>query len=140
MFFITWYRSLVNLMSVDAWAKSAQIILTLAILLALLYLFAERIWLRKSGFFGALTFLILFGLCNLFAAQQKDALIHRTGAVITASAVTAKSTPASNGTDLFILHEGTKVEILDDSMRDWKEVKVADGKRGWIQSKQMEII
>ena len=124
----------------DVMDSELPLFVGLAILLALLYLFAERIWLRKSGFFGALTFLILFGLCNLFAAQQKDALIHRTGAVITASAVTAKSTPASNGTDLFNLHEGTKVEILDDSMRDWKEVKVADGKRGWIQSKQMEII
>jgi SH3-like domain-containing protein len=51
-----------------------------------------------------------------------------------------KSTPAANGTDLFILHEGTKVTIVDDSMREWKEVRVSDGKQGWIKTKQIEVI
>ena len=53
MFFVTWYRSLVNLMSVDAWARTALIALAIAIILALAYLFSDRIWLRKVGFFGA---------------------------------------------------------------------------------------
>ena len=140
MFFITWYRSLVNLASVDGWATTAQLLLTLVILLSLLYLFANPIWLRKTGFFGALLLFVAFGLCNLFAAQQKDALINRTGALIISPAATIKSTPAQNGTDLYILHEGTKVEIVDNSMRDWKEVRVADGKMGWIEARQLEVI
>jgi SH3-like domain-containing protein len=56
------------------------------------------------------------------------------------SAVSVKSTPAKNGTDLFILHEGTKVTIVDGSMREWKEVRVADGKQGWLETKQIELI
>ena len=56
------------------------------------------------------------------------------------SAVSVKSTPAANGTDLFILHEGTKVTIVDDSMREWKEVRVSDGKQGWIKTQQIEMI
>jgi SH3-like domain-containing protein len=51
-----------------------------------------------------------------------------------------KSTPAQNGTDLFILHEGTKVTITDSSMKDWKEIRIADGKEGWIESNQVEEI
>jgi len=67
-------------------------------------------------------------------------LEHRSGAIIIRSAVNVKSTPASNGTDLFILHEGTKVTITDASMKEWREIRVADGKEGWLQTKDIEII
>jgi SH3-like domain-containing protein len=51
-----------------------------------------------------------------------------------------KSTPAKNGTDLFILHEGTKVNITDGSMRGWLEIRIADGKEGWIERNKLEEI
>ena len=140
MFFVTWYRSLVNLQSVDAWARMAIIALVGAILLALAYLFANAIWLRKIGFFGGMFFVLVFLVSNLLAWQQKRALIHRTGAVIMPAAVNVKSTPSKNGTDLFILHEGTKVNITDGTMRDWKKIRVADGKEGWIETREIEVI
>ena len=140
MFFITWYRSLVNLASVDGWARTALWALALAIVLALLYLFSDRIWLRKVGFFGALFLIAIFVFSNIFAHQQKELLVNRKGAIVTASSVTVKSTPDKKGTDLFILHEGTKVTITDSSMREWKGVRLADGKEGWIETKQIELI
>jgi SH3-like domain-containing protein len=54
--------------------------------------------------------------------------------------VTVKSTPAKNGTDLFILHEGTKVSITDSSMRGWLEIRIADGKEGWVERNKLEEI
>ena len=140
MFFVTWYHSLVNLMSVDGWARMALVSLVIAIILALAYLFSDLIWLRKVGFFAGLLFLVMFALSNLFAYQQKQAFIERSGAIIIRSAVNVKSTPASNGTDLFILHEGTKVTITDATMKEWREIRVADGKEGWLQTKDLEII
>ena len=140
MFFVTWYRSLVSLMSVDGWARTALIALALTIVLLLVYLFSYRIWLRKTGFFGGVVLLLLFVGANIFAWQQKKDLLNRKGAIIFAPAVTVKSTPAVNGTDLFILHEGTKVVITDGSMRDWKEIRIADGKEGWIESKHIRVI
>ena len=140
MFFVTWYRSLVNLASVDGWAMIALICLGLAIILALIYLFSDLLWLRKVGFFGAFLMIVIFVCSNLFAHQQKTQLLNRTGAIITESAVTVKSTPAKNGIDLFILHEGTKVTIIDASMKEWKEIRLADGKEGWIETRQMETI
>ena len=140
MFFVTWYNSLVNLTSVDGWAVIALCSLALAVILALVYLFSERIALRKAGFFLGAFFVLLFVLSNVFAVQQKDKLLNRTGAIVVSSAATVKSTPAQNGTDLFVLHEGTRVVITDGSMKDWKEVRLADGKEGWIESKQIEVI
>ena len=140
MFFITWYHALVNLMSVDGWARMAIISLALVIILFLLYLFSEPIWLRKIGFFGGFLLLLFFVLSNLFAYQQKQNLLYRKGAIVIAPSVTVKSTPAQNGTDLFILHEGTKVTIIDGAMSDWKEIRLADGKEGWIERKRIELI
>ena len=140
MFFFTWYRSLVNLMSVDGWARMSLISLTLVIVLLLIYLFSDRLWLRKTGFFGGIILLVVFLFSNLFAWQQKQNLMYRKGAIITASSVIVKSTPAQNGTDLFVLHEGTKVVITDGSMKGWKEIRIADGKEGWIETKKMEEI
>ncbi len=140
MFFVTWYRSLVSLMSVDGWARTALVALALTIVLLLVYLFSYRIWLRKAGFFGGVVLLLLFVGANIFAWQQKKDLLNRKGAIIFVPAVTVKSTPAANGTDLFILHEGTKVVITDGSMRDWKEIRIADGKEGWIESKHLRVI
>ena len=140
MFFITWYRALVNLMSVDAWARVALISLTLVIVLLLVYLFASRIWLRKVGFFGGILLLAVFVFSNLFAWQQKQNLLFRKGAIVVSPSVTVKSTPAKNGTDLFVLHEGTKVDITDASMRGWLGIRIADGKEGWVERKQLEEI
>jgi hypothetical protein len=140
MFFVTWYHSLVNLMSVDGWARTAIISLALVIVLSLVYLFSQPVWLRKIGFFGGITLLVVFIFANVFAHQQKQSLVHRKGAIVMSPSVTVKSTPAANGTDLFILHEGTKVIITDGSMREWKEIRLADGKEGWIESKKIELI
>ena len=140
MFFFTWYRSLVNLMSVDGWARTSLVSLALLIVLLLIYLFSDRIWLRKIGFFGGIVLLLLFVMSNVFAWQQKQNLLYRKGAIVIVPSVTVKSTPASNGTDLFVLHEGTKVNITDGSMKGWKEIRIADGKEGWIESKQIEEI
>lgn len=140
MFFVTWYHALVNIKSVDGWARTALVSFALAIVLALAYLFSARIWVRKVGFFGGLAFIAVFILANLFAYQQRQELVNRTGAIIISSAVPVKSTPSKSGTDLFILHEGTKVEITDGTMRGWKEIRVADGKEGWIETSKIEII
>ena len=140
MFFFNGYRQVVNLMSVDGWATTALIALAIAIVCALSYLFAERLLMRKTGFFGAMIMIVVFVLSNIMAQQQKEKLVNRTGAVITAPTVQIKSTPSKNGTDLFNLHEGTRVDIIDGSMKDWKEIRIADGKSGWIETSKMETI
>ena len=140
MFFVTWYRSLAGLMSVDAWARTALAMLALAIVLGLLYLFASPVWMRKVGFFGALFMIVGFLLGNVLAWQQKREFTQRHGAIVTSSVANVKSTPATTGTDLFILHEGTRVDITDGTMKQWKRVRVADGKEGWIEAQMIETI
>ena len=140
MFFVTWYKSLVNFTSVDNWAKTGILCIVMALLLVLLYLFGPQLMLRKVGFFGGLAFFVIFLLSNLFAFQQKQALDNRTGAIIMAPSVNIKKTPAKNSADQFVLHEGTRVDIIDKGMTDWRCIRIGDGREGWIETKAIEEI
>ena len=140
MFFITWYKSLVNFTSVDNWAKTGILCIVMALLLVLLYLFGPQLMLRKIGFFGGLAFFVIFLLSNLFAFQQKQALDNRTGAIVISPSVNIKKTPAKNSADQFVLHEGTRVDIIDKGMTDWRCIRVGDGREGWIETKAIEEI
>jgi SH3-like domain-containing protein len=66
--------------------------------------------------------------------------MNRTTAVIMQPVVSVKSSPNDVGTDLFLIHTGSKVEILDDTMSDWTKIKLEEGKEGWVQTDVMEII
>lgn len=140
MFFVTWYKTLVNFTSVDGWARSAIVCLSLALVLALCYLFGGKPQVRKIGFFGAVVFIAVFILSNVFAYEQKQILTKRTGAVVTAPSAPLKKTPVASSEHGAIIHEGSRVEIIDDTMKDWKQVELEDGREGWILSSQMERI
>lgn len=140
MFFVTWYNSLVNFTSVDRWANTAIISIVMALLLILVFLFAPQMWARKSGFYGSAVFLLLFALANLFAFQQKHELETKQGAIVIAPTVNVKKTPAASGTDVFVIHEGTRVDITDRGMKQWRGIKLADGREGWLKTSQIEEI
>lgn len=140
MFFVTWYQSLVNFTSVDNWAVMAIASIVLVLLLVLMFLFGPNELLRKIGFYGGCLFFILFVFCNFFAYQQKNNLQNRTAAIVIAPSVTVKKTPANGSSDVFVIHEGTKVDITDKGLNDWRGIRLADGREGWLQTRQIEEI
>lgn len=140
MFFVTWYKALVNLMSVDGWAYTACLSLLIAIIAMLFYLFHGNDKVRAGGFYASITFIVIFILTNIFAFEQRDLLINRTGAIITSPAVTVKNGPSANAGSAFVIHEGTRVDIIDKSLANWRSIRLADGREGWITTKQLEEI
>lgn len=140
MFFVTWTQSLINTMSEQAWARTGIIAFILTILTLSLFIFGKRIILKKIGFIAAICFFLITILANVFASEQKAELINHDNAIIMAPSVTVKSTPNESGTDLFILHEGRKVMIKDNTMKEWKEIRLEDGNVGWVPTSVIEII
>ena len=140
MFFVTWYHAVVNFTSVDRWAYTAIVSIVLVLLLVLVFLFSSSVVLRKIGFYGACWFFVLFIAGNFFAYQQKKQLNNRTGAIVIAPSVVVKKTPAATGTDEFVIHEGTKVNITDKALQGWRGIRLADGREGWLQTGQIEEI
>ena len=140
MFFISWFRSAANLATVDGWATMVLFSAALLGCCILLYFFSSRILVRKVGFGCAIAFAILFVLSNIFALYQKNALTSKEGAIIMAPAANLKKTPIRSGADEAVLHEGTRVDIADRSIKGWLGVKLADGREGWIEENTVEEI
>ena len=140
IFFVTWTKSLIKCLSVDAWAKYGIVFFLLLLASSALFFFSKKMRLKKTGFICGLVCLAFTVLCNVFAAQQKSELTQRNKAIILAPSVTVRSTPSESGTSLFVLHEGRKVEIKDNTMREWKEISLEDGKVGWVPASDIEVI
>ncbi len=140
MFFIPLYRSAVNMLSLHKWAVVALTFFVLFLVALSLYFFSNRMALRKSGFFASFVFLLLTVFANICAFQQRSYSEHRTKGVVMATSVNVKSTPSESGNELFVIHEGTCFDIEDDTMKEWVQIRIADGKVGWIEKKTFERI
>ena len=140
MFFVTWARNIMYMFAVDTWAKIGVVAFALMIVLALIYVLMNDVRLRKAGFFGALLMLLVVIVANVSAAVQKYSARHNLSAIVISPSVAVKSSPSNSSTDLFLVHEGTKLMIEDNSMSGWVEVKLEEGKIGWIPVETIEVI
>ena len=140
VFFVSWYKSLVGLMGIDAWAYTSLIALVVALVMFLVYLFAQQMLLRKICFFSSIAFVIVFVLGNIFAWQMHSNVLSSSKAVVMSEQVTAKKTPVADGAEVMVIHEGTCVKVTDDSMKDWVQIEISDGREGWIPSSSLEMV
>ena len=136
----TYFRAMTNWFSLRTWTTIALLSFILMLASLLFFWVAGSMTMRKVTFSAAIILLLFSVLANVCAMKQKDFKQTHTSGIITTPAVTVKSTPADNGNDLFGLHEGSKVEIRDSSLKEWCEVSIADGKVGWIPKKAFDLI
>ncbi len=140
MFFVSLFRSLVLSLSLSAWTWIAIFSFVVMLLAAAAYLFLPTIGGKKVGFTVAVLALLMCVFANIAAYQQLHQMEKHASAVIMSPSVVVKSTPSDSGTDLFILHEGTRVDIADNSMNQWMEIRMSDGKEGWVHKNDVEVI
>jgi len=138
-FLANWIRNIHNVASADTWAWLSIIFFAACLLLALLFFFARSIALRKFSFFLAIFALLCCGCCAVFAHYQKQDMFDQTKAIVMPAVVTVKSSPDNSGKDLFILHEGTKVTLLE-TLGQWQRIQLADGRQGWLMGRMVEAI
>ena len=140
MFFVTWWRDFTHIQSLTAWGTTGLVCFVLALMCLLVYFLAFNIRLRKTGFYLAIALITLTVLANLAAYSQSTEMADHAAAIVMAPSVSVKSSPSESSTDLFLIHEGSKVEILDNTMQNWLEVKFEEGKQGWIPASAVEMI
>lgn len=134
-----WMGSVARVMSADKWGVSALICLGVTLVAAGFYLLSARRKVRKTGFVVALVMLVATILSISFGADSRKELTSQDEAVVLSTAAVVKASPEKSGKDLFILHEGTKVEVLD-AFGEWSEIRIADGNEGWIRTSAIEVI
>ena len=139
-FFITrWINQWINLFSSDIWAIISMVAFIAFLALFSVYLYSMRMGLKKSGFWIGLLALAIAIASFVFASQQKQEVVNNDQAIVFAPKVTVKSSPAESGTNLFVLHEGTKL-LIEDNMGDWYRIRLSDGSEGWLRKISVEPI
>ena len=136
----TWIRKIGYWMSSDAWAVLSLVFLALTLALVLLFLLGPTAGMRRTGFFAGIATLLLSLAAFGFARSQKADAERHDEAIVMRPVSSVTSSPSSDAAkSLFILHEGTKVKVLDE-VSGYKDIELADGRRGWITSGDIEII
>lgn len=138
-FLSVWIESLIQSLTSNVWAYISIGCFVACALLFLSFAFAKRLILRKFSFHMAVVFILVSLLTGIFAGVARHNYVERTDAIILQGVATVKSAPDMSGTDLFVLHEGTKVRIAD-VVGDWYEIHLANGNRGWIEKQMLERI
>jgi len=134
-----WLRNLRNLTTAESWGFLALALTAAALVFLAFFFFASSVRFRKVSFFTAVLCALLVIAAFSFATTQKNKLLNTSEAIVFPAVVTVKSAPDATGKDLFILHEGVKVTIIDE-LSGWENIRLADGREGWIRAGDTERI
>lgn len=139
LFIRSWMVAVVKSLPERTWSILAILIFLLSLGSLILYLFSKSLALKKAGFYSALLGLLFFGVALASAVSQHRGIVHPKSAIILSPSVIVRSSPSDSGTELFILHEGTKVQVIEE-VTGWHNIRVVDGREGWILSNDFESI
>ena len=133
-------RKVCYLADSDSWSVLFLVFLAVTLFLAIVFIRGARAGWRRAGFFGGIMTLLVAVMCLSFAIWQKQDYMKADEAIVMRPVTSVKSSPSGEAsTDLFILHEGTKVKLID-RVGTWSNIELADGRQGWMLSSDFEII
>lgn len=136
----TWARKISYLMNSDAWAILSLVLFAAFLAMMLLFLLGPRAGLKRTGFYSAIVLILLSAGCYGFSVWQRNVYRRADSAVVMKPVSSVKSSPSEESSkDLFLLHEGTEVGVLD-SVGKWVNISLSDGRQGWIPAADIEII
>jgi len=139
LFYKRWAKTIKNSMSSNGWLILSLLFFGLFLLSSGAYIFISAVKLKKLGFYGGLLFFVLtLGTFMLSSAQYKH-YSEPGHAIIMKPSLVVKSAPRDSGKDLFILHEGSKVK-MGPMVEDWVEIRITDGRTGWVRIASLEEI
>jgi len=131
LFFVRWYNLISLFISTNSWARISIFSFILSLLFLSLYIYSSGYRQKVFGFWFAIAFFVLAFTSFMFTVRNKSLVYDSNKAIITTPVVSGKSSPDNSGTDLFVLHEGTKVTV-EDEVGEWLEIRLSDGNKGWV--------
>jgi len=139
LFLGAWINGFVQLFPEQSWSILALIFFIIILIGLLVFLFSRRMALKKSGFFSGLVAMVVFVIALSSAISRHRDIVNPDTGIILAPSVVVRSSPSASGTELFILHEGTKIKV-NEEVSGWQNIKLIDGREGWIVGDDFESI
>jgi len=132
-------KNITYMLSFDAWAKTSVALVILFVILFLSYYFSYTTLKKRLAFIGSSASMVLACVALAFAYHNYNLKQNDRPAIVFAKESQIKSEPNLRSTEAFKLHEGTKVQILD-TVNNWKKIKLADGKTGWVVTDDIKAL
>ncbi len=139
LFLKKWYRSLVNSFGSNGWLLISLLFFSFFLVAASAYIFIPGIRVKRTGFFGGIIFFFFTLMSFVFSSRQYHKYEDPETAIVMDGSLVVKSAPRGSGKDLFILHEGAKV-WLENTVDSWVEIRITDGRQGWVRISSIEEI
>ena len=139
LFYQRWWQSFLNALSTGLWSVLSISILWISLAAGIAYIFAKTVSFKRNMFLASINLLILSGVCYYISMASHRLIYGNHGAIVMEASAYIKSSPDEKSTNLFMLHQGTKVEITEET-KGWKKIKIANGNVGWVATEQVEKI
>jgi len=139
LFFVRWFDFVSLFLSSNLWARISLTAFIISLLCLSIYIYSSKYRHKVLGFWFAITLVVISLSSFVFSARNKFLVYDSHKAIITIPMISGKSSPDSSGTDLFVLHEGTKVSV-EDEVGEWLEIRLSDGNKGWVPLNSLNII
>ncbi len=134
-----WTQMLIKLRTSNGWFLFGGIVFTLTMISLLLFVFGKTMLVRKSFFYLGVVGFVVSISAVVFSGIRKQQMLNHNEAIVLSGVVVVKSAPDKSGTDLYQLHEGTKVNVIS-VLGDWYEVRPGSNSVGWVEIKHLEKI
>ncbi len=139
IFYERWWEDLKIKLSPDTWAIIAVVLFALFFIILTFFLLSTSIRIRKILLTTGLVLFLFAGIVFIISYETFHKALNRDEAIVFAASLPVKSSPEESGIDLFVIHEGLKVEIIDQ-LSGWKEIRIANGSKGWVRSETIAPI
>jgi len=135
----SWFVNLRSNFTEKQWSVLSIILFTICLIFSSIFLYSKQYTLKKISFIFAVLAFIISSLLLVMANSAKKQTMETEYAIIFTPSVTLKSSPDKSGNNLFVLHEGSKVKIID-KIGDWSKIRISDGNQGWLLSEDIVSI
>lgn len=138
-FLAKWWHGFILGISANTLGIISVILFLLASGVLVLYFFARSVGLKKASFYISLVFYILGAFAIFIGCMQVNYFNSHHEAIVFSNSVNVRSSPAEKSAALFVIHDGTKVGVLDKN-NGWLKIKLANGSEGWIKGQDAKEI
>ncbi len=139
LFIVKWWNSFLSFLPTSGWAMVVLAVYFIMLIFVAGWFFTKSSSVKQYTFFGGSAALAILILSIVFLISSINHENSKKFGILLRQVTTAKVSPDKGSSDAFVIHEGVKFRI-EDELQGWNEIKLPDGKVGWIQQKSFEKI